>query len=181
MVAGSAAPAWEPSGALVFSGQSRYNNVQTFLPTMFETRDSVNILSRLQAWGAWLTSDPIGFLVFILYYAVAILTTLVLHEVAHGYVAYRCGDPTAKMLGRLSLDPRKHLDPIGTIALVLVGFGWAKPVPINSRNFQGNRVRADFLVSIAGIVTNLTLFILALLLATVLNPVLPPATFQALP
>lgn len=172
MVAGSAAPAWEPSGALVFSGQSRYNNVQTFLPTMFETRDSVNILSRLQAWGAWLTSDPIGFLVFILYYAVAILTTLVLHEVAHGYVAYRCGDPTAKMLGRLSLDPRKHLDPFGTISLVLLGFGWAKPVPVNPRNFRGDYRKADFLVSIAGVTTNLTLFIVSLFLATLINPLL---------
>ncbi len=132
----------------------------------------MGIINRLQAYGSWLTSDPAGFLLYILNLTVAVLLTLMLHEVAHGYVAYRCGDPTAKMLGRLSLDPRKHLDPIGTIALVLVGFGWAKPVPINPRNFQGNRVKADFLVSIAGIVTNLTLFILALLLATVLNPVL---------
>ena len=132
----------------------------------------MNILSRLQAWWSWLTTDPISFIVFMMYYAVAILLTLMLHEIAHGYVAYRCGDPTAKMLGRLTLDPRKHLDPIGTISLVLLGFGWAKPVPVNPRNFRGNYRRDDFLVSIAGVVTNLSLFIVSLLLATLLNPVL---------
>ena len=132
----------------------------------------MGIISRLQAWGSWLTSDPVGFFIYILYFAVAVLLTLMLHEIAHGYVAYRCGDPTAKMLGRLTLDPRKHLDPIGTAALVLVGFGWAKPVPINPRNFQGDRVKCDFLVSIAGIVTNLTLFIVATLLTVLINPLL---------
>ena len=132
----------------------------------------MGIFSRLQAWGNWLTTDPVGFFIYLAYFAVAVLLTLMLHEIAHGYVAYRCGDPTAKMLGRLTLDPRKHLDPIGTISLVLLGFGWAKPVPINPRNFQGNRVRCDFLVSIAGIVTNLTLFIVSLLLAVVISPIL---------
>ncbi|MFH1512164.1 MAG: site-2 protease family protein [Bacillota bacterium] len=132
----------------------------------------MGILNRLQAWGNWLTTDPVGFFIYILYFAVAVLLTLMLHEIAHGYVAYRCGDNTAKMLGRLTLDPRKHLDPIGTAALVLLGFGWAKPVPINPRNFQGNRVKCDFLVSIAGVVTNLSLFIIALFLAAVINPLL---------
>ena len=132
----------------------------------------MGIISRWQYWGNWLTTDPVGFFIYILYFAGAILLTLMLHEVAHGYVAYRHGDPTAKMLGRLSLDPRKHLDPIGTIAMVLVGFGWAKPVPVNPRNFRGNRVRADFLVSIAGIATNLTLFIVATFLTVVINPLL---------
>ena len=139
---------------------------------MREADARVGIINRLQAWGTWLTTDPFGFFLYLLYFAVAVLLTLMLHEVAHGYVAYRCGDPTAKMLGRLTLDPRKHLDPIGTVALVLLGFGWAKPVPINPRNFQGNRVKADFLVSIAGIVTNLTLFIVSLFLATLINPLL---------
>lgn len=132
----------------------------------------MNILSRLQAWWTWLTTDPVGFIVYMLYFAAAVLLTLMLHEIAHGYVAYRCGDPTAKMLGRLTLDPRKHLDPIGTVCLVLLGFGWAKPVPVNPRNFRGNYRRDDFLVSIAGIVTNLSLFIVTLFLATLINPVL---------
>lgn len=132
----------------------------------------MGILSRLQAWGNWLTTDPVGFFIYMAYFAVAVLLTLMLHEIAHGYVAYRCGDNTAKMLGRLTLDPRKHLDPIGTAALVLLGFGWAKPVPINPRNFQGNKLKCDFLVSIAGITTNLTLFLVSLLLATAVSPLL---------
>ena len=132
----------------------------------------MGILNRLQGMWSWLTSDPVGFIVYIVYFAVAVLLTLVLHEIAHGYVAFRCGDPTAKMLGRLSLDPRKHLDPVGTVCLVLFGFGWAKPVPVNPRNFRGNYRRDDFLVSIAGIVTNLTLFIVSTALAVALNGLL---------
>ena len=84
----------------------------------------MGILNRLQLWWNWLTTDPLGFALYLLYFAVSVLLTLILHEIAHGYVAYRCGDPTAKMLGRLSLDPRKHLDPIGTLCLVFLGFGW---------------------------------------------------------
>ena len=62
-----------------------------------------------------LQSDPVGFVLYLFYLLVTVLLSLILHEVAHGYVAYRCGDATAKWMGRLSLDPRKHLDPIGTI------------------------------------------------------------------
>ena len=126
------------------------------------------IMDRLRFWGEWLARDPIGFLIYLLYFVAAILGTLILHEVAHGYVAYRCGDPTAKMLGRLSLNPLKHLDPIGTAFLVFLGFGWAKPVPVNPRNFQNYR-RDDFLVSVAGVTVNLTLFLLSLALAVGLN------------
>ena len=140
----------------------------------------MGIISRLQAWWSWLTTDPVGFIIYMVYFAVAVLLTLMLHEIAHGYVAYRCGDPTAKMLGRLTLDPRKHLDPIGTVCLVLFGFGWAKPVPVNPRNFRGNYRRDDFLVSIAGVVTNLTLFIVSLFLASLINPLLwKPEVIQA--
>ena len=131
----------------------------------------MGILNRLQAWGSWLTSDPWGFALYLLYFAVSVLLTLILHEIAHGYVAWRCGDPTAKMLGRLSMDPRKHLDPIGTLCLVFLGFGWAKPVPVNPRKFQNYR-RDDFLVSIAGITVNLTLFLVSLSLAVGLNGLL---------
>lgn len=62
-----------------------------------------------------------------------ILFSLTVHEIAHGYTAYKLGDPTAKSLGRLSLNPLKHLDPIGALCMLLFGFGWAKPVPINTR------------------------------------------------
>ena len=106
-----------------------------------------------------LFSDPVGFLRNLLISAPAILIALTLHELAHGLVAYWCGDPTAKLMGRLTLNPIKHLDPVGTALLFLVGFGYAKPVPINPRNFRHPR-SDDFFVSIAGITMNLILFFL---------------------
>ena len=106
-----------------------------------------------------LFSDPVGFLRNLLISAPAILIALTLHELAHGLVAYWCGDPTAKLMGRLTLNPIKHLDPVGTALLFLVGFGYAKPVPVNPRNFKHPR-RDDFFVSIAGITMNLILFFL---------------------
>ena len=129
------------------------------------------MFNQLQIWLEWLRTDPIQFIIFFLYLVVSILLALTLHEVAHGYVAYRCGDPTAKMLGRLSLNPLKHLDPFGTICMFLLGFGWAKPVPVNPRNFNNFR-RDDFLVSVAGIATTLTLFILSTALAVGFNRLL---------
>lgn len=131
----------------------------------------MGILSRLQSWLEWLTTDPLGFLVYLIYFAASILLTLMLHEIAHGYVAWKCGDPTAKMLGRLSMDPRRHLDPVGTLFLIFFGFGWAKPVPVNPRNFEDYR-RDDFLVSIAGITVNITLFLLSISLAVGFNGLL---------
>ena len=61
-----------------------------------------------------------------------ILLALTVHEFAHGYVAYLCGDSTAKAFGRLSLNPMKHLDPFGALCMLIAGFGWAKPVPVNT-------------------------------------------------
>ena len=126
------------------------------------------MINRLQTWLDWLQSSPVEFVIYLVLLAVAVLASLTLHELAHGYVAYRCGDPTAKMLGRLTLNPLKHLDPFGAACLVLLGFGWAKPVPVNPRNFQNYR-RDDFMVSIAGIAVNLTLFILSTALLVGLN------------
>ena len=131
----------------------------------------MGILNRLQSYWSWLTTDPLGFIVYVVYFTVAILASLILHEVGHAYAAYRCGDPTAKMVGRFTLNPARHLDPIGTLCMVLLGFGWAKPVPVNPRNFSDYR-RDDFLVSIAGITVNLTLFILSLALAVGFNGLL---------
>lgn len=91
------------------------------------------------------------------------LISLTLHEVAHGYAAYKCGDGTAKAFGRLNLNPLAHLDPVGTLLLLFIGFGWAKPVPVNPRNFRKPR-RDMFIVSIAGIVVNLLLGLLGVLL-----------------
>ena len=68
--------------------------------------------------------------------AVVAFTALPVHECAHGYVAYRLGDDTAKRMGRLTLNPFRHFDPLGTTAMILTGFGWAKPVPINASRFK---------------------------------------------
>ncbi len=111
--------------------------------------------------------DPAAEVLRLVYLAVAILFSLIIHECAHGYVALKCGDPTAKMLGRLTPDPRKHLDPIGTVCMVFLGFGWAKPVPVNPRNFRNYR-RDYILVSLAGIVTNLAVCIISLFVSAVL-------------
>ena len=108
-----------------------------------------------------LQTDPLGFVIYVVSLAIAVLASLILHECAHGYVAYRCGDPTAKMIGRLTLNPKAHLDVMGTISLLVLGFGWARPVPVNPQNFRHGR-RDDFFVSIAGIVTNLLLFLVSL-------------------
>ncbi len=95
------------------------------------------------------------------------LLAIVLHEVAHGYVAERLGDPTARMLGRLTLNPLKHLDPFGLLVLFLIGFGWARPVPVNPLNFK--RPRQDMVwVALAGPVTNLVLAALSALALRVL-------------
>lgn len=86
-----------------------------------------------------------------------ILLALTVHECAHAWVASKMGDPTAKMLGRITLNPIKHLDPLGTLALFLTQmFGWAKPVPINPRNFH-NISKGLTLVSLAGPASNLML------------------------
>ena len=114
-----------------------------------------------------LRNDPGGTIVTLLYVAVCILFSLIIHECAHGYVALKCGDPTAKWLGRLTLDPRKHLDPLGTICMVFLRVGWAKPVPVNPRNFR-NYKRDYILVSAAGIITNLIVCLLSLIISAVL-------------
>lgn len=115
-----------------------------------------------------LRTDPGGTIVTLLYVAVCILFSLIIHECAHGYVALKCGDPTAKWLGRLTLDPRKHLDPLGTICMVFLRVGWAKPVPINPRNFRHYR-RDYILVSLAGIATNLVVCLLSLVISAILS------------
>ena len=83
----------------------------------------------------------------------AVVVVLTLHEFAHAYVAYRCGDPTPKWSGRLSLDPLRHFDPVGLICFTLVGFGWVKPVAINPSNFRRYRLGLGLTAS-AGIVMN---------------------------
>ncbi len=92
-----------------------------------------------------------------------IVFALSVHETAHGYVAWKCGDNTAYNLGRLTLNPLKHLDPIGFLMMLAVGFGWAKPVPINVRNFR-NPKRGMALCAIAGPAANAILGLLGAVL-----------------
>ena len=83
-----------------------------------------------------------------------IILALSVHELSHGFVAHLCGDDTAKNHGRLTLNPVKHLDPIGTLCMFLIGFGWAKPVPVIMRNFKKPR-RDMFFVAFAGPLSNI--------------------------
>lgn len=105
----------------------------------------------------------VDYLISILLSLPIIFLSLSVHESAHGLMALKLGDPTAKNLGRITLNPLKHLDPIGFLCMVLAGFGWARPVPVNSRYF--NKPRRDMaLVGLAGPLSNLLLAIVFLLL-----------------
>ncbi|MBN2539579.1 MAG: site-2 protease family protein [Deltaproteobacteria bacterium] len=101
--------------------------------------------------------------------AIPLLYSVIFHELAHGWVANRMGDPTAKMMGRLSLNPLKHLDPVGTLMLFFFGFGWARPVPVNFANLRGSR-KGLILVSSAGIIVNTSLAFIAIFLLRFLSP-----------
>jgi Zn-dependent protease len=117
--------------------------------------------------------------------AVVLLFSVIVHEMAHGYVALKNGDPTAKMLGRITLNPAPHIDPIGTVLLPLILllsgsrilFGWAKPVPVNPLNYRNHRW-GEITVSAAGPLSNLAL---AAVFAVVLRlaPGNPGLTFLA--
>jgi Zn-dependent protease len=88
-----------------------------------------------------------------------LLIAIIFHELAHGYTAYKLGDPTAKNAGRLTLNPIKHIDPVGFLFMLVFRFGWAKAVPINPAYFK-NRKRDMIFVSVAGVLTNFFLAIL---------------------
>ncbi len=100
-------------------------------------------------------------LIVITTYVGGIIVSIGFHEFAHAYVANRCGDPTARYEGRMTLNPLAHLDMAGTFLLFLIGFGWGKPVPINPNNFRGKN--DNLKVAFAGIVVNLiTAFLLSI-------------------
>jgi Zn-dependent protease len=122
-----------------------------------------------------LIKDPVSFLIL----SVLLLYSVIFHELAHGWVAYKLGDQTAKWLGRLTLNPLKHLDPIGSLMLLVFGFGWAKPVPINLENIP-NRRQGLILVSSAGIVANIICAFIALLLSKAIEPAPSGMTQQIL-
>lgn len=120
-----------------------------------------------------LFKNPFAFIII----AVPLMYAIIFHELAHGYVAWRMGDPTARNQGRLTLNPLKHLDPMGTLMLFIVGFGWARPVPVNFgyiRDFRKGMV----LVSSAGIVANIIMAFLALFIYSALS--LSPNSMPAL-
>ena len=107
----------------------------------------------------------------------AVLLTLTIHEYSHGYAAYKLGDDTAKMYGRLTLNPIKHLDPIGALLMLIGGFGWAKPVPINTRYFK-NAKWGMALSALAGPVSNFVLSFVSYIIYYLLASKLPWHTFS---
>src|SRR5262249_27883550 len=109
-----------------------------------------------------LFGDPLLFLQRLLLQIPALLLAITVHEVAHGLVADRLGDPTARLSGRLTLNPLPHIDPLGALAFVLAGFGWAKPVPVNAANLR-HPVRDMTWVAAAGPLSNFAVAFLGLL------------------
>jgi len=112
-----------------------------------------------------LVKDPLTFVLL----AIPLLYSIIIHELAHGWVAYFMGDSTAKYQGRLTLNPLKHLDPVGTAMLFIFGFGWARPVPVNFQNLRSARLGL-ILVASAGIIANMIFAFLAVLLLRLLSP-----------
>lgn len=106
---------------------------------------------------------------WILFAVPTILIASTVHEYAHGWAAFKLGDPTAKAAGRLTLNPLKHIDPIGAVSMVLFRFGWSKPVPINEYNFE-KRELGTALTALAGPVSNMLLALLGGLLNWVIRP-----------
>jgi len=102
-----------------------------------------------------LIDDPAAFFSLVVVVAFALLIAITVHEFSHALMSDRLGDPTARRLGRLSLNPIRHLDPMGTLMLLLVGFGWGKPVPVNPQNFRIEPRRGMALTGFAGPLSNL--------------------------
>lgn len=110
-------------------------------------------------------------LIQMLYMLIPIILALSVHEFAHAFIADKMGDPTARISGRMTMDPTRHLDPLGFIALLFFGFGWAKPVPINTANFS-SRKKGTILVSLAGPLSNLILAAVFSLLYKFVAPII---------
>ena len=105
--------------------------------------------------------DPLAFVQQLLLLIPAFLIAVTVHEVAHGLVADRLGDPTARRLGRLTLNPFPHIDPLGAVAFLVAGFGWAKPVPVNAYNLTSPR-RDMACIAVAGPLSNFAFAFLGL-------------------
>jgi Zn-dependent protease len=113
--------------------------------------------------------DPL----FLIPFIPVLLLALTLHEYGHAWTAVHFGDPTPRIAGRLTLNPLKHLDPLGTVFMFVAQFGWAKPVPVNPANFT--HPRADLWVSLAGIIANLVQAVLYALIWHLLGSIAPAA------
>jgi Zn-dependent protease len=123
-----------------------------------------------------LTQNPLLFVVM----AVALLLSVTIHEFSHAFVANKLGDPTAKDLGRLSLNPFAHLDPLGTLTLLLVGFGWGKAVPVNYYNLK-NPKRDAALISLAGQASNFAMAVAATVLIKLIGLIFSSNSISAAP
>jgi Zn-dependent protease len=117
--------------------------------------------------------------VLIIFQVVVLILAFSVHECAHAWTAWRLGDPTAKMLGRVTLNPLKHLDPLGSVIMPLLALfyhwpllGWAKPTPVTGRNFKNYR-RDDILVTLAGPASNLISATIALILLLIIKHLVP--------
>ena len=115
-------------------------------------------------------------LIVLFAFLISIVVAIVFHEFAHAFVAYKNGDNTAKLAGRMTLNPAAHFDLIGFLFLLLVGFGWAKPVPVDERNFR-NIKKGKVLVSIAGVCANLILAIISVCLYVLFASVLDTSIY----
>ncbi len=94
---------------------------------------------------------------------IALVVALTIHEFSHAFAAYQLGDTTAQRAGRMTLNPLAHLDPIGSLMMITIGFGWAKPVPVNPQNLRGNKLRGMAITAAAGPISNiLQAFVFAL-------------------
>jgi Zn-dependent protease len=108
-----------------------------------------------------LFDDPVRFLIELIFKLPALLVAVTVHELAHALVADRLGDSTARRLGRITLNPLPHIDPLGALAFILAGFGWAKPVPVNARNLR-HPIRDMAWVAAAGPLSNFAAAFVAL-------------------
>ncbi len=107
--------------------------------------------------------DPAGAVIGLIAFAIALVVAITVHEFSHALSAFRLGDNTAKNLGRLTLNPMAHLDPFGTIMIVVGGFGWGRPTPVSSWNLRIGEKAGMAVVSIAGPISNLLVaFLVAL-------------------
>lgn len=135
------------------------------------------IISYIQSYLAG--ADIVDIVIFAALTVMSLLLSLTVHECAHGWMAHKCGDDTAYMNGRVTLNPIAHLDPMGALSMLFIGYGWAKAVPVNFRNLRKPR-RDIALVSLAGPVSNLILALIFTALYTAVKVFLPANTFTTI-